>query len=197
MEIFFLLTLAHLLTDYPLQTNWVYQQKTRGFMSGIYHSGTLLLSHLLLLFPYLGDTRISIALIGIAALHHVQDYIKVELFDNKGRLILFGYVLDQVMHFTIFALLAWATSSYFMPLPVANMDYVFWYHDPLFSGYFILLIMATFGWEITAFVRRRDKDASLIFHRNYPRMAMRGLLLTIGYIAYLYFVKDSLLVLFL
>jgi len=188
MELFLLFALAHVLTDYPLQTNWIYAQKTRGFAQGIFHSGTLLCCHLVLFFPYLSDQRVSISIIGLAAVHHLQDYIKIQLFDNKGRLILYAYLLDQVMHVAIFGGIAWVTSQYIMPLPLTNTDYVFWYHDPRVLIYAILLIIVTFAWETTSFVYRRDKQPDLIFQRNYMQMALRGAVFTSIYLGYIWLI---------
>lgn len=53
MFIFDRLLLAHLLADFPFQTNWIYAQKLKSIWGVILHCGIVTLFNIIFLFPYL------------------------------------------------------------------------------------------------------------------------------------------------
>ncbi|MCA9876025.1 MAG: DUF3307 domain-containing protein [Anaerolineales bacterium] len=102
MTTFPILLLAHLIADFPLQTNRVYALKTQGNKGLLLHvaihvlvAAVLLqrpLSHIPLLFAY-------------GAIHFAVDWYKV---NSPARKQTPGFLLDQAAHFfTILVLTAW------------------------------------------------------------------------------------------
>lgn len=88
IETAFLLILAHLVGDYPLQTQWILRNKVnaKGMAA---HIGI----HLVLIAIVLGQAPMLV--LALAASHLVMDLIKTHLLPEG----LWSYTLDQTVHF--------------------------------------------------------------------------------------------------
>ncbi|WP_420630614.1 DUF3307 domain-containing protein [Candidatus Leptofilum sp.] len=100
MTTFFTLLLAHLLADFPLQTNRIFRLKVAGNVGLALHVGIhLIMTGLLLQNP---AQHIDLLLVlGVA--HFVTDWIKVRF---PGEPQWPGFILDQLAHLTAIVLLA-------------------------------------------------------------------------------------------
>ena len=100
MTTFFALLLAHLLADFPLQTNQIFRLKIAGNMGLVLH----VLIHLLVaaLMLQMPGQHIDLLLL-LGAAHFVTDWIKVRFTGNPQWP---GFVLDQLAHLAAIALIA-------------------------------------------------------------------------------------------
>lgn len=101
MSTFFIFLLAHLLADFPLQTNRIFRLKVTSNAGLALHVLIHLLMAVLLLQQPARHLDLLLAL-GVA--HFVTDWIKVHF---PGELQWPGFVLDQLAHLTAIAGLAW------------------------------------------------------------------------------------------
>ncbi len=157
--------LAHYLSDYPLQTNWVYRQKCKGWIGGLPHGFITLILLVICLLPWLNNLIVWV-FIGIITLsHYIQDYFKIRLCHRYGHLIT-GYFIDQGLH-VLWIFIAWyrlvrpIEMVPFIPLPdILNTVTIL-----SFMG----AIWVTFVWEVTILICQREKS----FRPNIKKMGIR------------------------
>ncbi len=181
MDLFLLLVTAHLVSDYPLQTDWVYLRKIKSFLGGLWHAGITLLVHLFFLLPYIADPRVVTALVISVVIHQCQDYTKILTCERPRICIISCYLLDQLLHVAMAGLLAYLFINTFNPTPVANPALIFFWHEPIWAGLIAAIAFASFALEVTLFVIRRAKDPTLLLRRNYTNMLIRGVIASIIY----------------
>lgn len=144
IPVFVSLALAHLLADFPLQMEWLYQLKLRSRLGLVVHVAFHLLMTLLLLRLRLGDMWLLVVLGGT---HYVLDWGKMR---TTFRLQAPAFVLDQGLHAIILALLAtrWPTLTPRLPL------------DWAFAGVVLASIPALlmFGWVLSGDMLRHQPD---------------------------------------
>lgn len=148
MNILFLLYLAHLLGDYPLQTNWIYKIKHKSTEGGLVHILVIFACLAVCLFPYLVFPSVWFLMITISVLHFIQDSIKVKM---KSKYVLRGYVVDQILHLVV-STLAWSIFIYPILYKTNEIEALPIYTDLAIIVYFIGLIAVTFFADVTAFV---------------------------------------------
>jgi hypothetical protein len=118
MPLFYRLLLAHLVADFPLQTNQIFKVKTNTEWGVLIHTLIVLIFSILFTFPYLEDPKVIIILLVIFLSHTVIDKLKME-YSNKTknqsiRILLF----DQALHLAIIAVLTFNfTESYLLSSP--------------------------------------------------------------------------------
>ncbi|MFH0834362.1 MAG: DUF3307 domain-containing protein [Patescibacteria group bacterium] len=170
MQLFLLFSLAHLLGDYPFQTNWIYNQKIKGPLGTLLHVGILgvcfavVLNYLLTNYAILSSVGI------ILVIHLIQDYLKIELVSRRKKIApLLALILDQVLHFMLLAIVAWQLDFDNFKISFGDQLTI---NEPLLSFiliYCITLILVTFTWDVFKFVGRKEKtlqhDISDIFAR--------------------------------
>ena len=102
MTTFATLLLAHLLGDFPLQTNKVFKLKNEGNWGLALHIAIhLLVTAVLIKTPW--HFWLPLALLGTA--HFITDWFKLRY---PGKNQAFGFVTDQLIHFvTIFIISLW------------------------------------------------------------------------------------------
>lgn len=104
------LLLAHLIGDFPLQTNWLYRLKNRSWVGVFLHvlvhlfTTAFLLERPLTAWPLL-------LILGI--LHFIVDFIKVR---TPQKYPSFGFTLDQLTHVVIIACLAYFWNDTIIPV---------------------------------------------------------------------------------
>lgn len=176
MELFLLALAAHFIADYPLQTNWIFAQKVKGFGGGAYHALTVLAMHLVFLTPYLHDRRFVFAIFVLVGFHYVQDYLKIRFADRPRILVFESYTLDQLLHYTAAGILAaYGTSLAIEPDTAWTLPW----HTPTVTLFIIFLLITTLVWDITQFIwyHRHGKPQPLA--RDWRGIAWRGVLATV------------------
>ncbi|MEN3045209.1 MAG: DUF3307 domain-containing protein [Candidatus Hydrothermales bacterium] len=139
---FWHLTFAHFLTDYPLQTDKLFEKKTKDIWGIFIHGLVLFLTMFLLLLPFSFSSVVILGISVITLLHIVQDKLKVFLSykDELGENF-FYYIVDQFVHIFIIFIF-----SKFFPFPKVNGN-SFWFDSFLFK-IFTFLIVVTYAYWI-------------------------------------------------
>lgn len=118
MFLFYRLLLAHIIADFPMQTNQIFKVKANTEWGVLIHTLIVLIFSILFAFPYLEDPKVMIILLVIFLSHTVIDKLKMEYSKktkNQGIRIL---LLDQALHVAIIAVLAFNfTESYLLSSP--------------------------------------------------------------------------------
>ncbi len=101
MFLFLKLILAHLIADYILQFEELYQLKVRSFLGQWLHALIHGLVTLALLYPYLNEPSIWVFTAALVLIHLTQDLIKYT-FTKKTPANTFAYFMaDQACHFLV------------------------------------------------------------------------------------------------
>jgi len=141
---FWHLTLAHFLTDYPFQTDKLFQKKTHNIFGVIIHGCLLFLTMLVLIFPYSFHLLPFICIVLITITHVLQDKLKVFLsYREEIGENFFYYIIDQGLHIFIIFLF----SKYF-PLPAVKGEGL-WFDDFYFKFLTFLIIITYAYWILT------------------------------------------------
>lgn len=122
MTLFTTLLLGHLLGDFLLQTNWVFNFKSRSWVGIVIHTLIHLAATALLLRNWLQLWDL-LALLGI--LHFFTDWIKVRY---PSRSLTLDFVLDQFAHLVVITLLAFYWGLVALPILPAEIMVVSIYY---------------------------------------------------------------------
>ena|GEM_PF-1660488 len=98
MFLFWRLFLAHLVADYPLQTGWVFREKTEHTWGVVYHGSVAGVLGFALAGPYLRYPRTWVVLIGVWLFHIFLDKGKTLLNSKAVRSWWLVFVADQALH---------------------------------------------------------------------------------------------------
>jgi hypothetical protein len=108
--IFGILLLAHIIADFPLQTDRIYRWKQQSAWGLAPHIMVHVVINVLLLSPFWRHTQVWIALLALAGAHAVVDRTKVILRREKPIEQLPAFAVDQVVHLILIAAAAfWLT----------------------------------------------------------------------------------------
>lgn len=100
MVLFWRLILAHLLTDFPLQTNKIAEQKSKGIFWVIVHSLIFLMLGLILSYKFL--EKIWVYIVIITCSHFLIDSIRIVGIRKYGMSDnVLSFLLDQLVHILI------------------------------------------------------------------------------------------------
>ena len=108
LEIFSCLLLAHVLSDFVLQTNYIYKLKTKSGLGIFMHVLIFFFLSVLLCFPFTLNIGFLFWLIAVSVSHYFIDKIKLFFQRNIIQKELSHFFLDQSLH--VFVL---ATSLFF------------------------------------------------------------------------------------
>ncbi len=145
MFLFLKLVLAHLIADFILQFEELYQLKVRSHLGHFFHALIHLIVSLLLAIPFiLVYPWVAVYIFVLAVIHHFQDIVKYNLQSKYPKQIFWCFTIDQMGHFLFL------TTAFF--LPIANEVYGFpsWptlnriYLDPWMTLFLIAFITSTF-----------------------------------------------------
>ena len=93
------LLLGHLIADFPLQTAWIYEYKTKSWLGILIHSAIHVLVTACLIRPFYAIIPL---LIWLGLLHFLTDFSKVRLPAKRQTP---GFLLDQIVHIGVLLLL--------------------------------------------------------------------------------------------
>jgi hypothetical protein len=163
---FWLLILAHIMGDYPLQPDWLVRAKLR--LPGL----TLhVLIHLAMMMVIAGEMRGHLwpLLLALAGAHFAIDLFKGYLSTRYPELLVETYVLDQGLHvLTIYLVSIWAGVRFNLSLASEGMPLA------LFASGFLFTTYVWFINEKIGYLRDGERLAEI--HRHmWSRMTVRGL----------------------
>jgi len=118
MFLFYRLLLAHIIADFPLQTNQIFKVKTNTEWGVLIHTLIVLIFSILFAFPYLEAPKVIIILLVIFLSHTVIDKLKMEYSKKTKNQSIRILLLDQALHIAIIAVLTFNfTESYLLSSP--------------------------------------------------------------------------------
>jgi hypothetical protein len=98
MFLFLKLILAHLIADFILQFEELYQLKVRSYLGQILHALIQGFVSLVLLYPYLGSFQIWLFVAGLVLVHLAQDIIKYSFTKKTPANTFIYFMADQFCH---------------------------------------------------------------------------------------------------
>jgi len=120
MSLFLKLYLAHLIGDFILQFEELYRLKMRGNLGHMYHVLIHTGVSLILVAPYLSDPFLWLFIGFVTIIHYIQDQIKYSLQKKNERLMFPCFIIDQIFHFLVIALILLFPASHTV-LPVTDI----------------------------------------------------------------------------
>ncbi len=118
MFLLYRLLLAHIIADFPVQTNQIFKVKTNTEWGILIHTLIVLIFSILFAFPYLEDTKVIIIIIIVFLSHTVIDKLKMEYSKKTKNQSIRILLLDQALHIAIIAVLTFNfTESYLLSSP--------------------------------------------------------------------------------
>ncbi len=142
------LYLAHLVADFILQFEELYQLKIKSLAGHIFHALIHALVSLVVALPYLRQPAAWLIIGLLATIHYAQDRIKYDLQEKTG-LFFPCFVLDQIIHFLfIYAVVLLPA----VPGLNAGFGRSFWqgiYADDFWTLLFIGFFLSTFAGAYT------------------------------------------------
>ncbi|HCL90933.1 MAG TPA: hypothetical protein DHW70_06400, partial [Candidatus Atribacteria bacterium] len=122
MFLFYRLLLAHIIADFPLQTNQIFKIKTNTEWGVLIHTLIVLIFSILFAFPYLEDPKVIIVLLVIFLSHTLIDKLKMEYSKKIKNQSIRILLLDQALHIAIIAILTFNfTESYLLISPFNSL----------------------------------------------------------------------------
>lgn len=178
-SLFWMFVLAHLLGDYPLQTDWLVSVK-RTWWGLALHVGIHLLVLVILagrglpiLWPYL---------VALAVIHYAIDSFKNWLSRARPRWVNGPYIFDQFLHLLSMLLVAgWVQTN-----PAAQQSIAPFFFSTVWTALLIGLLFCTVVWYISERVLTHATPAYQreVIDRRWPRIFVRAtlffLLLALG-----------------
>ena len=145
MFIFIRLLLAHFIGDYPLQFNSIYALKFKGLKGVVPHTLIVVISFIILSWPYLRLPGLwgFIAFIGIT--HLFQDWIKVKWKTIKEGNYFWFYLLDQLLHIAGIMVVFLTGLKNLQPPKYAPDFMISIYNNDAAIIYLIAIIFATYN----------------------------------------------------
>ena len=178
MTLIFYLYLVHFLADYSLQPSCLVKYKANHFLGVVIHSTVHLLTLLVVLVPFLPNSRVWIVIGIIYITHIIIDQTKVMLNKAHPQYIRFFYFLDQIVHLVVITACAWY-AGVLSPGRLSGTALTL-YSEPTVILYLLLLVLATYVCDVTCyFVKRGYKKGP--FRRNYRNMLLNAGLVTVAF----------------
>ncbi len=110
--LFLILLLAHVTGDFPLQTDLIYQLKTKSKIGGIPHILICTLVNIFVLIPYIHFWQTWAAIAALAIVHFILDTSKIYFTQKTKKDNLLFFSIDQVLHFAaIWIAASWLDST--------------------------------------------------------------------------------------
>jgi len=112
MFLFLKLILAHLIADFILQFEELYQLKIRSFLGQLSHALIQGLVSLLVLYPYLNVLQIWLFVAGLVLVHLAQDLIKYSATKKTPKNTFVYFMADQLCHVLVISTILLFPVSY-------------------------------------------------------------------------------------
>ncbi|MBN1464612.1 DUF3307 domain-containing protein [candidate division KSB1 bacterium] len=109
---FWSLLLAHVIGDFPLQTDAIFRLKTRYSWGVLPHVLICSIVNTLVLIPYLSNIRTWMAIFLLGFIHIVLDRTKISVSEKISRDNFFQFFIDQALHvFSVWLVALWLSKT--------------------------------------------------------------------------------------
>ncbi|MHC2994410.1 MAG: DUF3307 domain-containing protein [Candidatus Atribacteria bacterium] len=148
MFLLYRLLLAHIIADFPLQTKQIFRVKMNTKWGVILHTTIVLIFSILFIFPYLENPKVIAILLIVFLSHTIIDKIKLERSKKTNANNLKVFLIDQVLHISIIAILTFNfTEKVLLTSPFNNVflsDLIHLYNNDI-------LIISLIGYILSIF----------------------------------------------
>ncbi|MFH0886819.1 MAG: DUF3307 domain-containing protein [bacterium] len=172
MFVFYRLLLAHFIADYPMQWSAFLRWKVKSIWGKAVHSGLHVLVSILLLIPYWNTLGLWTFMLILFLTHFFQDWLKIFIFHGKKSDDVFTFLMDQVLHFIVLALvLLFPFAKEVRHLPALGALYNNTIYIIVFTGIFA----ATYaGSVLLYYLKKTFIDERSGFDQGYDGMGERA-----------------------
>ncbi len=122
--------LAHVIGDFPLQTDAIFRLKTRYTWGVLPHVAICTIMNIIVLVPYLSDKYAWIAIVFLGVVHIVLDRTKITVAEKIAKDNFLQFLIDQLLHVLSILLTAWwlshaiDASGFEVSGPLANREFI-------------------------------------------------------------------------
>jgi hypothetical protein len=165
MFLFLKLILAHLIADFILQFEELYQLKVRSFLGQLLHVLVHGVVSLALLYPYLNEPVIWAFVAGAVLIHLAQDLLKYSFTKKTPKNTFAYFMLDQACHVLVLtAIFLFPISREVRGFPDSALFNMLYTQD-VWTLRAIFFILLTFGgsYILNAFAKSYLKDSPPLF----------------------------------
>jgi len=136
MNVFWYLILAHLIADFPLQSDKIYAIRLKHKWGVLLHVGIYFLTNLVIAFPFLRYRQFWFAILFLAVTHLIEDWAKIALTRKAIQDSLGLFFIDQVVH--VFFIWLSCNVLFNIPTPEITNQFVQRYY---FNTHIILMLI--------------------------------------------------------
>lgn len=164
MIVIYYLILAHLMGDFVLQPNSLIKWKFKSWKGVLAHSSVITFLALILLSPYLINSRAWLLIILLALSHFAQDGLKVAYQKWTVQNSFLPFFVDQVLH--IFFI--WLFGQQIAALPRVGFSNTFeaYYSSENLLLFLSLAVFFSFTMDIVIYEIRKVRKPKLHYHRD-------------------------------
>ena len=122
--------LAHVIGDFPLQTDAIFRLKTKHPWGVLPHVFICTVMNIIVLIPYLSSRYAWIAIIFLGVVHTVLDRTKISVAEKIAKDNFAQFLIDQLLHvLSIWLTALWLSNSidasaFEVSGPLANRDFI-------------------------------------------------------------------------
>ncbi|MBN1560758.1 DUF3307 domain-containing protein [candidate division KSB1 bacterium] len=163
---FWSLLLAHVIGDFPLQTDAIFRLKTKYSWGVLPHVFICSIMNTLVLIPFLNNFRTWVAILLLAIIHIILDRTKLSVAEKISRDNFLQFFVDQALHvFSVWLVALWLTkvvdrSDYAVTGILANKELIIQltaYIFAAFAGAPIIFYARKF------WTKSKQNEASLLY----------------------------------
>jgi len=186
------LLLAHGISDFLLQPQKLVKWKHDTYKGLILHSFIHFVVGLMIFLPYMPNFKVVGALFGVSVAHIGIDMMKIYFEEHKDRTknYLFLFLVDQFAHLVVILFVGFLLTGEFVHYRLADgfLGFIMqiYNHAALPIG-LILIIMATYAYEIFIYQCQRDVHEKAKFNPNRSQMLKRLIITSIIFTLFLIF----------
>jgi hypothetical protein len=179
------LILAHFIADFVLQPREIIIQKQEKWRGYLFHAVIHAFVSFIVLLPFLPSFWLIVGVFALSFVHILIDYAKF-LFEKKAKGFLNYFLIDQAAHLAVIFFIGFLLrNEVLQPWFSGNNELVNWYTNPALPMGLILLILATFGYELLKYQLGRSKKSEFI--PDFNKMLKNLIIWSIVYVLILVF----------
>ena len=169
MFLFWRLLLAHLVSDFPLQTGWIFREKTTHSWGVVYHGSLTGILGFAVLWPYLRFPRTWVVLLVLWLFHILLDKGKIALSSRAVRARWLVFVGDQVVH-----VVAILVASFLIDGRILGAEVPLYGSDRFFQLACAYLVATYFVLFLVSSIKARQPGRNLVLPRPSLRLIEFG-----------------------